>query len=86
MDTTGERDRLAESAGVLANRLKQLTDRPVLLGFGISTPQQAADAAAQADGVVVGAALMRLTLDGASPDRVGAAVAGMRAALDAIAA
>jgi tryptophan synthase alpha chain len=86
MDTTGERDRLAESAGILAGRLKQLTDRPVLLGFGISTPQQAADAAAQADGVVVGAALMRLTLDGAGPDRVGAAVAGMRAALDAIAA
>lgn len=82
MGTTGERDRLAGSAGVLAARLSQITDRPVLLGFGISTPRQAVEAAALCDGVVVGAALVRLILDGAGPDRVGAAVAELRAALD----
>jgi tryptophan synthase alpha chain len=81
MGTTGERDRLAPSAAVLAARVKQVTDLPVLLGFGISTPEQAAAAAAVADGVIVGAAVMRRILDGAGPAEVGAFVASLRAAL-----
>jgi tryptophan synthase alpha chain len=81
MGTTGERDRLAPSAAALAARLKRVTDLPVLLGFGISTPEQAAEAAAVADGVIVGAAVMRRILDGAGPAEVGAFVASLRAAL-----
>jgi tryptophan synthase alpha chain len=81
MGTTGERDRLAPSATALAARVKQVTDLPVLLGFGISTPQQAAAAAAVADGVIVGAAVMRRILDGAGPAEAGAFVASLRAAL-----
>jgi tryptophan synthase alpha chain len=81
MGTTGERDRLAPSAAALAARVKQVTDLPVLLGFGISTPEQAAEAATVADGVIVGAAIMRRILDGASPAEVGAFVASLRAAL-----
>jgi tryptophan synthase alpha chain len=81
MGTTGERDRLAPSAATLAARAKQVTDLPVLLGFGISTPAQAAAAAAVADGVVVGAAVMRRVLDGAGPAETGAFVASLRAAL-----
>ncbi|NJC72661.1 tryptophan synthase subunit alpha [Planosporangium thailandense] len=83
MGTTGERDRVAGSAALLARRLTALTDRPVLLGFGISTPDHAAEAATLADGVVVGTALMRRILDGATPAQVSAVVAGMRQALDA---
>ncbi|WP_203723712.1 tryptophan synthase subunit alpha, partial [Actinoplanes teichomyceticus] len=82
MDTTGERDTLAESAAPLATRIKAVTDLPVLIGFGISTPAQAAAAAQSADGVVIGAALMRRVLDGASPDDLRAEVAAFRAALD----
>jgi tryptophan synthase alpha chain len=52
------------------------------MGFGISTPEQAAAAAAEADGVVVASALMRLLLDGAGPAAVGDAVSAIRAALD----
>jgi tryptophan synthase alpha chain len=81
MGTTGERDRLAPSAAALAARVKQVTSLPVLLGFGISTPRQAAEAAAAADGVIVGAAIMRRILDGAGPDEAGAFVASLRAAL-----
>jgi tryptophan synthase alpha chain len=81
MGTTGERDRLAPSATALAARVKQVTELPVLLGFGISTPGQAAEAAAVADGVVVGAAVMRRVLDGAGPAEAGAFVASLRAAL-----
>jgi tryptophan synthase alpha chain len=82
MGTTGERDRLADSAGELAARVRAITDRPVLIGFGISGPAQAAAAARVADGVVVGAALMRRVLDGATPGDLRADVAALRSALD----
>ena len=82
MGITGERQALAQSASVLAKRLKALTDKPVIIGFGISTPEQAVEAAQEADGVVVASALMRRLLDGDSPERIGEAVAAMRAALD----
>ena len=83
MGTTGERDTLAGSASVLARRLKALTDKPVVMGFGISNPEQAVAAAAESDGVVVASALMRLMLDGKGPAAVGDAVAAFRSALDA---
>jgi tryptophan synthase alpha chain len=82
MGTTGERDTLASSAGDLATRVKAITDRPVLIGFGISGPVQAARAARVADGVVVGAALMRRVLDGATPGDLRDDVAALRSALD----
>ncbi|MFI7125757.1 tryptophan synthase subunit alpha [Nonomuraea sp. NPDC050153] len=82
MGTTGERTALAESAAALAERIKQNSDRPVLLGFGISTPGQAVEATRRADGVVIGAAIMRRILDGAGPDDVGAYLTGLRRALD----
>jgi tryptophan synthase alpha chain len=56
---TGERQALSEDAAPLLARLKALTQEPVALGFGISTPEQYAAAAAVADGVVVGSALVR---------------------------
>jgi tryptophan synthase alpha chain len=56
---TGERSALSEDARPLVNRIKALTAEPVALGFGISTPEQVAAAAAVADAVVVGSALVR---------------------------
>jgi tryptophan synthase alpha chain len=83
MGVTGERTTLADSAAVLAKRLKAITDKPVVMGFGVSTPEQAVQAAASADGVVVASVLMRIVLDGGGPDQVGELVGRMRAALDA---
>lgn len=83
MGVTGERDAVAASAMVIAKRLKAATDLPVVIGFGVSTPAQAAELATEADGVVVGAALMRKLLDGEGPNELGAMVAQLRAALDA---
>ncbi|MET0729129.1 MAG: tryptophan synthase subunit alpha [Acidimicrobiales bacterium] len=83
LGVTGERATVAEMSTVLAKRLKATTDLPVVMGFGISTPQQARDLAVHADGVVVGSALMRLRLDGASPEQIGTVVADLRTALDA---
>lgn len=82
MGTTGERANLSDSATALAAQLSQSTDRPVLLGFGISTPDQAARATRTADGVVVGAAVMRRILDGAGPADIGAYLTRLRQALD----
>ncbi|WBB89514.1 tryptophan synthase subunit alpha [Verrucosispora sp. WMMC514] len=84
MGITGEREHLAASAAALARRLRGVTDRPVFLGFGISTPAQAAAAARDADGVIVGAALMRRLLDGAGPASTAGFVRSLRAALDGV--
>jgi tryptophan synthase alpha chain len=56
---TGERQALSHDARPLVERLRALTDVPVALGFGLSTPEQVREAAAVADGVVVGSALVR---------------------------
>jgi tryptophan synthase alpha chain len=56
---TGERRALSDEAAPLVERLRRLTDVPAALGFGLSTPEQVAEAAKVADGVVVGSALVR---------------------------
>lgn len=82
LGVTGERTELADSSGALAKRLKAVTDLPVIMGFGIATPEQAVAATVDADGVVVASALMRQRLDGASPEDLGEWVAAFRTALD----
>jgi tryptophan synthase alpha chain len=82
MGITGERASLAQSATEVARRAKAATDLPVLLGVGISTPEQAAEASRVADGVVVGSALIARLLDGAGPAGAHDLVASFRRALD----
>lgn len=84
MGVTGERSELAASATDLARRLRGRTELPVLVGVGVSTPAQAAAIAAVADGVVVGSALVRRLLDGASPVAVGKLAREFRSALDQV--
>jgi tryptophan synthase alpha chain len=62
---------------------KQDSARPVLIGFGIDTPERAAAAVRHADGVIVASALMRQVLDGAAPADIARAVRDLRAAVDA---
>ena len=71
MGVTGERESVSDSGNELAIRLKAVTDKPVVMGFGISRPEQAVAAAEHADGVVVASALMRLLLDGSGSSRGG---------------
>jgi tryptophan synthase alpha chain len=52
--TTGARDALSPALAGLVARARRVTNVPLYAGFGISTPQQAAQAAELADGVVVG--------------------------------
>jgi tryptophan synthase alpha chain len=82
MGVTGERTALAESAHVLAKRLKATTDKPVLIGFGVSTPEHAVELSNESDGVITASVLMRKLLDGGGAEDVAAMVADMRKALD----
>jgi tryptophan synthase alpha chain len=82
LGVTGARAALAEQAREMGRRCKEVTDKPVLLGLGISTPEQAVEASGFADGVIVGSALVTRLLDGGGPDAAHEFVAGLRAALD----
>jgi tryptophan synthase alpha chain len=84
LGVTGERSTLADSSAVLAKRLKATTDKPVVMGFGVSTVEHARAATVEADGVVVASRLMRMLLDGGSPEDAGAFVAELRAGLDRV--
>lgn len=83
MGTTGERTDLDDAGTVLARRVKAISDVPVVIGFGISTPEHAVAAARESDGVVVASTLMRTLLDGGSIEDVADQVRDMRRALDA---
>jgi tryptophan synthase alpha chain len=85
MGVTGERATLAATASEIAGRLKAVTDRPVLVGVGVSNAQQAQEVAAVADGVIVGASVVRRLLEGQGPEGVAAYVSELRAGLDALA-
>lgn len=57
---TGARREVSASVAGSVARIRARTDLPVAVGFGISTPEQAARMAAVADGAVVGSALVTL--------------------------
>jgi tryptophan synthase alpha chain len=82
LGVTGERERLAVQAVEMGKRCKAVTERPVLLGVGISTPEQAVTAAAAADGAIVGSALMAVVLEGGGPESAHELVQQFREALD----
>jgi tryptophan synthase alpha chain len=86
--TTGERDALQDRFTEVVGRAKACTDVPVALGFGISTPAQAAQAAdAGADGVIIGTRLVRAAGESEDPaGAVGALVAELAAGLSPTAA
>jgi tryptophan synthase alpha chain len=64
---TGSRGSVAGTARELVERLRPLTDLPLLVGVGVGTPEQAAQVATFADGAIVGSALMARLLE-SGPD------------------
>ena len=81
LGVTGERNALADTAAALAKRLKAVTDVPVLIGVGVSNAAQAKEAVQVADGVVMGASVVRRLIEGGA-DAVGEYVADVRRAID----
>ena len=62
--------------------LKAITDKPVLVGIGVSTAEQAVTVCHEADGVIVGSALIRRLLDGEGPEGAAAFIGQLREGLD----
>jgi tryptophan synthase alpha chain len=80
--TTGARAEVSTQLGGLVERARRVTEVPLLAGFGISTPEQAAGAASLADGIVVGSRAVEIAHEsGASALRQ--YVASLRRAVDA---
>ncbi len=63
LGVTGEKAALAEGLKEAVARIQRLTGKPVAVGFGISTPEQAAAVAGLAEGVVVGSAIVRVVAE-----------------------
>jgi tryptophan synthase alpha chain len=59
----------------------KVTTKPVLVGVGVSNAEQAVEASRVADGVIMGASVVRRMIEG-GPDAVGAYVREVRQALD----
>lgn len=57
---TGERKSISDDLGDLIARVREHTSAPVCVGFGISTPEQARQVGALADGVIVGSACVKM--------------------------
>ena len=81
--TTGARTGVSTQLPDLVARARSVTDVPLLVGFGISTPEAAAEAGALADGVVVGSRAVELAYE-SGPAALGEFVASLRRALDAL--
>ncbi|MBW3554802.1 MAG: tryptophan synthase subunit alpha [Gemmatimonadetes bacterium] len=78
---TGARSGLRQELAAEVSALRAVAGVPVVVGFGISTPAQAAEVAGLADGVVVGSALIDAIRDRGEA-AAGAFIAELREALD----
>jgi tryptophan synthase alpha chain len=76
MGVTGTRDQVSDRAPRLVERVRAVTTKPVAVGLGVSSGEQAAQVASYADGVIVGSAFVRRLLD--APDEA-AGIASVRA-------
>jgi tryptophan synthase alpha chain len=76
MGVTGARTQVSSAAEQLVTRARAVTDKPLCVGLGVSTGDQAAAVARYADGVIVGSAFVQRVLDG---ERSGDRAAGVAA-------
>ena len=81
--TTGARETLSGQLTALVARARAVTEVPLLAGFGIATPEQAAGAAELADGIVVGSRALEVA-DAEGPKALRDYVASLRRAVDAV--
>jgi len=81
MAVTGRADDIGDASDVV-QRVRAASDLPVYVGIGITTPAQAREAARHGDGVIVGSVLVKMILDGATPEQIEHAVGSFRSALD----
>ena len=83
LGVTGVRSEIKTDLGAIVETVRQNTDIPCAIGFGISTPEQAAKMAGISDGAIVGSAIVRLIGEHGkdAPEYVGEYVKRMKEAL-----
>jgi len=67
---TGEQTALSDTLAAEVARVKSMVEPPVVVGFGINTPEQVREVCAIADGAVVGSAIVRRTLQDKSLEEI----------------
>lgn len=60
LGVTGVRSKITTDIHAMVEQVKQVSDVPCAIGFGIATPEQAYEMAKTADGVIVGSAIVKL--------------------------
>ncbi|MCR5214497.1 MAG: tryptophan synthase subunit alpha [Eubacterium sp.] len=60
LGVTGVRSEIKTDVGQIVEKIRQVTDVPAAIGFGISKPDQAKKMSAYADGVIVGSAIIKI--------------------------
>ena len=60
LGVTGVRQNITTDIGAMIKQVKQVSDIPCAIGFGISTPEQAENMAQKAEGVIVGSAIVKI--------------------------
>jgi len=82
---TGTREKLPAELEMAVRGIKEQSQKPVAVGFGISTPEQAREVSRFADGVIVGSAIVKIIEEEAGneslADRVGNFISSLAAAI-----
>lgn len=83
LGVTGVRSEITTDLGAIVDTVRKNTNIPCAIGFGISTPEQAAGMAAVSDGAIVGSAIIKLLAEykEAAPAKIGEYVKSMKAAV-----
>ncbi len=83
LGVTGERNEIKTDLAAMVRTVRENTKTPCAIGFGISTPEQAGQMAALADGAIVGSAIVRILeqYGKEAPARVGDYVRAMKQAI-----
>lgn len=60
LGVTGVRSKITTDIGAMVDLVREVTDVPLAVGFGISTPEQAKKMASQSDGAIIGSAIIKI--------------------------
>lgn len=83
LGVTGTRTNISTDIGSIVKTVREYTDIPCAVGFGISTPEQAAAMAALSDGAIVGSAIVKLFAEFGkdAPEKAGELIRNMKEAM-----
>ena len=83
LGVTGTRSAITTDLGAIVRLVRENTDIPCAIGFGISTPEQAKEMASLSDGAIVGSAIIKLLAQYGkdAPEQIGAYVKRMKDAI-----